>query len=60
MGHLAGTGNFEWPTLVSALLGGTVIASFAVEAFSVDGICRLEKASIDSRRAELEDLIGHR
>lgn len=60
MGSIVSAGSLERSSLGSALLDGTVLGSFAVEAFSVDGICRLEKEAIDSRRAELESMIGYR
>lgn len=58
MGSLAGAGAFDRASLASALLDGTVVASFAVEAFSIDGICDLGRSQIDFRRAQLERMIG--
>jgi sugar/nucleoside kinase (ribokinase family) len=58
MGCLAGDGGLDWSSMASAILDGTVIASFAVQAFSVDGISNLSKAEIDSRRTKLERTIG--
>jgi sugar/nucleoside kinase (ribokinase family) len=57
MGRLAAAGVLDRSSLASALVDGTVIASFAVEAFSVDGICRLPKAAFEGRRADLERMI---
>jgi sugar/nucleoside kinase (ribokinase family) len=57
MGRLAAAGALDRESLASALIDGTVIASFSVEAFSVDGICRLEKNAINTRRQELERMI---
>ena len=44
-------------SLAGSLVAGTVMASFSVEAFSVDGICRLTREAIDARRAQLESMI---
>jgi len=57
VGRLAGSGELDRPGLAEALLCGTVMASFAVEAFSVEGICGLTREAIDSRRAALERMI---
>ena len=45
--------------LAKALRSGTVLASFAVEAFSVDGICGLGDSALDERHRELSKLIDH-
>jgi len=58
MGSLAGAGAVDRTTLAAALVHGTVIASFAVEAFSVDGICNLGASEINARREQLEQMIG--
>ena len=42
--------------LGDALLTGTVMASFVVEQFSVDGLCCLDKATIQKRKDELEKM----
>jgi len=57
MGRLAGANSTDRSALASALIDGTVIASFAVEAFSVDGICGLEESRIAQRRSQLESMI---
>lgn len=58
MGSLAGAGVLDRTTLAAALVHGTVIASFAVEAFSVDGICDLGTSEVNVRREQLEQMIG--
>lgn len=57
VGHLCSADNIDRSTLGAALVSGTVMASFAVEAFSVDGICGLEAGRIGERRRELEAMI---
>ena len=59
MGSLASNGVLDRSSLSSALINGTVIASFAVEAFSVDGICDLSQTEIKARTEQLESMIGH-
>jgi len=59
LGHLSRTGSLERANLAAALTWGTVMASFAVEAFSVDGICGLSRHDIDARRNHLIDLVRY-
>jgi sugar/nucleoside kinase (ribokinase family) len=59
LGHLSRSGDLDRSTLAAALTWGTVMASFAVEAFSVDGICGLSGDNIDQRRARLVDLVRY-
>jgi len=59
IGHLSSSGSLDRATLGGALLTGTVMASFAVEAFSVDGICGLKAERVAGRRAELEAMIRY-
>jgi len=58
LGHLARAGALDDRTLCQAVLHGTVCASFAVEAFSVDGIERADLASVERRVGELEALVS--
>jgi sugar/nucleoside kinase (ribokinase family) len=57
MGRVAAAGTLDRSTLASALIDGAVIASFCVEAFSVDGICGLAESRLAERRAQLEKMI---
>ncbi len=57
LGHLARAGKLDDRTLCRAVLHGTVCASFAVEAFSVDGIERANLAAVERRVGELESLV---
>jgi sugar/nucleoside kinase (ribokinase family) len=57
LGHLARAGTLDDRTLCRAVLHGTVCASFAVEAFSVDGIERANLGAVEERVRELEALV---
>ena len=59
MGHLSRGGSMTRENLAQALAWGTVMASFTVEAFSVDGICNLPLQSIDARRQKLLDMVRY-
>jgi sugar/nucleoside kinase (ribokinase family) len=56
LGHLARTGTLDDRTLCRAVLHGTVCASYAVEAFSVDGMERADLGAVERRVGELEAL----
>lgn len=58
-GHLSAGGALDRATLGGGLLSGTVMASFAVEAFSVDGICSLPATDVAERRERLEGMIRY-
>lgn len=58
VGYLARHGTVDDSALRRAVLHGTVCASFAVEAFSVDGIAAATPESIDARYRALCDLIA--
>ncbi|MBU1670568.1 MAG: sugar kinase [Actinobacteria bacterium] len=49
MGHLAGTGDVSPENIRRAIIYGTVMASFCVEDFSVDGMASLDRIDIDRR-----------
>jgi len=53
LGYLASQGRVDDATLRQALVVGSVMASFCVEAFSVTGILRLNRADVVSRCREL-------
>lgn len=59
MGHLSRGGGVGRENLAQALAWGTVMASFAVEAFSVDGICGLTQEKIEERRQQLVDMVRY-
>jgi sugar/nucleoside kinase (ribokinase family) len=59
LGWVTREGNIDRSTLAGGLISGTVLASFSVEAFSVDGICKLDEAAIAARRTELEQMMAY-
>jgi sugar/nucleoside kinase (ribokinase family) len=59
MGELSRTGALDRAGLASALTWGTVLASFTVEAFSVDGICGLAPDAIADRRKTLVEMVRY-
>ena len=59
MGHLSQSGEVTRGNLAQALVWGTVMASFTVEAFSVDGICNLPREAIEQRRQQLLDMVRY-
>jgi len=56
MGFLAATNDVSNDNLKRAALVGTVMASFAVSAFSLGGIVNLDKSAIKERYVELQAL----
>ncbi len=59
VGQLSRTGALDRSSLASALTWGTVMASFTVEAFSVDGICGLAPERIADRRKQLVEMVRY-
>lgn len=59
MGQLSRVGGLDRSALASALTWGTVMASFTVEAFSVDGICGLAPEAIADRRKTLIEMVRY-
>jgi len=51
LGHLAGQGSMDDAGLRRAIVMGSTLASFAVEAFSLDRLLRLTRSEIDERFA---------
>ncbi|NIM18881.1 MAG: sugar kinase [Candidatus Latescibacteria bacterium] len=60
MGYLSKVKALDRTSMAGALMRGTVMASFAVEAFSIDGLAELEEPAIDHRLKGLENLIDFR
>ena len=58
LGHLAESGAVDDAALCRAVVHGTVCASFAVEQFSVDGIERADRASVEKRVRRLTELVS--
>jgi len=59
MGQLSRSGALDRAALGSALTWGTVMASFTVEAFSVDGISGLGADTIAERRKQLVEMVRY-
>ena len=53
MGYLAARGRWDPAALRAGMARGSVVASFVVESFSIDGLARITAADIDRRLAEL-------
>lgn len=58
MGYLANVDKTDFGALVHALIYGTIVASFAVESFSLNGIMNMSRSQIDNRRGEFMGMIG--
>lgn len=56
MGYLANTMNFKEANIRKAIIFGSVMASFNVEAFSLDRIRSLDYSEIESRYREFKNL----
>jgi sugar/nucleoside kinase (ribokinase family) len=57
MGFVAGANKIDRSTLAQAMIMGTVMASFAVQEFSIDGFLQLETARIEARCDALGSMI---
>ncbi|MBN2130487.1 MAG: hypothetical protein JW741_13385 [Sedimentisphaerales bacterium] len=53
MGYLAQAGNADFETLARAVAYGTVVASFTIADFSLDGLTSVTRDDIDSRLESL-------
>jgi sugar/nucleoside kinase (ribokinase family) len=56
MGYLAQTGRTDFETLKTAVAYGTVVASFTIADFSLDGLTSTNRANIDKRLQELRNI----
>jgi sugar/nucleoside kinase (ribokinase family) len=57
MGYLAQTGRTDFDTLKTAVAYGTILASFTIADFSLDGLNSITKSDIDNRLIELRKLV---
>lgn len=57
MGYLAGIGKSDPVLLKQAIAYGTVLASFAISEFSLEGLSKISRDSIDLRFTELQNLV---
>lgn len=58
MGYLATQGSFSPPTVKRALAFGTVVASYTISDFSLDGLRKATRESIDARFAEFKQAMS--
>jgi sugar/nucleoside kinase (ribokinase family) len=59
LGAVARAGQTTRQTLAQGMIHGTVMASFAVEGFSVDGLLNHSEATIELRREFLESMTSY-
>lgn len=57
LGYLAYAGNFEAETIRTAMIMGSVMGSFAVEKFSVEGLRNLSAEAIQQRFDDMSELV---
>ena len=58
MGYLAEQDRFDAATLKKALAYGTLVASYAVEDFSLDSLKRTDRAKLDQRFTEYRNMLA--
>ena len=58
MGHLASVGKSDIASLKQAIAYGTVLASFAISDFSLDGFSAITRKGIDKRFEQMRELIS--
>jgi sugar/nucleoside kinase (ribokinase family) len=56
MGYLANSGNTQFKTLKTAVACGTVVASFTIADFSLEGLSATSKSDIDQRLKTLRNV----
>jgi sugar/nucleoside kinase (ribokinase family) len=56
MGYLAQAGKTDFQSLKTAVAYGTVVASFTIAGFSLDGLTSIKRTDIDKRLQELRKL----
>ncbi len=57
MAHLSNTDDISFDTLKTAMAYGTTVASFTIEAFSVERLQQIKRADIDERFKEFTDML---
>ncbi len=57
MGYITRQSRSDWATICEALLHGTVIASFTVEAFSLDALHQIKDGDIEARLADYKKML---
>jgi len=58
MGYLAKSGKTDFETLKTAIAYGTVVASFTIADFSLNGLTNINRSHIDNRLTELRKLLN--
>jgi sugar/nucleoside kinase (ribokinase family) len=58
MGYIAQAGKTDFATLKTAVAYGTVVASFTISDFSINGLTKTTRHNIDSRLNELRKLVN--
>jgi hypothetical protein len=58
MGYLSEQGNFEPETLKTAMAYGILVASFAVEDFSLDRLRQIQRQDLDLRLAKYKRMLS--
>jgi sugar/nucleoside kinase (ribokinase family) len=58
LGALAASGGTSTSDVAAAMVYGTVAASFAVSAFSLDGLARATRADVEARAQELRRFVA--
>lgn len=58
MAHLAATGDMSLNTLKQALAYGTVVASYTIEAFSLDRLTSITRDDIDGRYRQYREMLA--
>jgi len=56
MGYMAQTGRTDFETLKTAVAYGTVVASYTIADFSLDGLTSTDRTNIDKRLQELRNI----
>ena len=57
MGYLAMSGKFDNAHIRRAMVYGSVMASYCVEAFSLDGLQKLSEEGIEERYHQFRELV---
>jgi sugar/nucleoside kinase (ribokinase family) len=57
IGHLARTSDISFENMKTAIIVGSVMASFCVEKFGIERLIELSKADIDRRMLQFQELV---
>jgi sugar/nucleoside kinase (ribokinase family) len=58
LGYLASKDNYDLGTLKNAIAAGTVMASFTIEDFSLNRICKVSKEEIQKRHEDYRKMLA--